>query len=148
MLNRIMLSTMSLATLTIVVTWPITATAMIRPLSTSEATSGATSRATSIQLSSGHFNNSQFTDQSSDDLSGLMITGCSHFGSGGPQVCLQWLGDALTTCLEWGDDSVITACMQKGKAIDEEDGGGYTTSSAGQNTSQNDWGFSLEFTLQ
>lgn len=137
MLNRVMLSTISLATLTCVVTWPLTTVAM-RPLSTTNHAS--------VQFSNGQFNNGQFTEQPSDDLSGLMVTGCSQIGSGGPQVCLQWLGDALTTCLEWGEESVVTACMQKGRTDDEAEDS-YESSRA-DNTSRNDWGFSLEFTLQ
>ena len=140
MLNRIMLSAMSLATLTVAVTWPVTAAnAMIRPLSPSSQSS--------IQFSNGLFNHGQFVERPSDDLSGLMITGCSQFGTEGPQVCLQWLGDALSTCLEWGEESVITACMQKGNSPGEDPEEDYGVSSA-QSTSRNDWGFSLEFTLQ
>ena len=151
MLNRVMLSTLSLTTLTCVVTWPVHAIAAIGPQSESSRTS--------IQLSSGVLtptplvNAPPFVEQPADDLSGLMITGCSQMGSGGPQVCLQWLGDALTTCLEWGDESVITACMQRGNASggvssgDSQDGI-YESSSAGHPSSQSDWGFSLEFILQ
>lgn len=140
MLNRIMLSAISLTTLTAVVAWPASTFGMMRPLSASNHAS--------IQFSNGQFNNGQFTDQSSDDLSGLMVTGCSQFSNGGPQVCLQWLGDALTTCLEWGDDAVVTACMQKGRTPGDDSEGDYAASSASQSTSRNDWGFSVELTLQ
>ena len=151
MLNRIILSTISLTTLTVVVTWPVAAVGRIHPLSPPSQAS--------IQFSNGQFNNGQFmnngqfshdpfTEQPSDDLSGLMITGCSQLGSGGPQVCLQWLGDALTTCLEWGEDAIVTACMQKGDSPEEELEESYTTSSTRQDPSGNDWGFSVELTLQ
>lgn len=140
MLNRVMLSTISLTTVAVVVTWPLTATALIRPLSESNRAS--------IQLSNGVLNHDPFVEQPSDDLSGLMITGCSQMGSGGPQVCLQWLGDALTTCLEWGNESVITACMQKGNPPGDGTEEGEESNSAGHHSSRTDWGFSLDFTLQ
>ena len=135
MLNRIMLSTISLTTFTALVAWPASTFGMMRPLSASNH-------------ASIEFSNGQFTDQSSDELSGLTITGCSQFSNGGPQVCLQWLGDALTTCLEWGDDAVVTACMQKGRTPGDDSEEGYAASSANQSTSRNDWGFSVELTLQ
>lgn len=139
MLNRAMLSTVSLTVLTVVVNCAPSAIAMRRPLSGSSQAS--------IQLSNS-FASDPFVDPASDDLSGLMITGCSQFGSAGPQVCLQWLGDALTTCLEWGDESVVTACMQKGNPSNEDVEEGYAASSASSNPSRTDWGFSVEFTLQ
>ncbi|MEM9214526.1 MAG: hypothetical protein AAGD25_09290 [Cyanobacteria bacterium P01_F01_bin.150] len=143
MLNRVMLSSISsVTTLACVLAWPLTATAVLRPVS------GSHQASTSIQLSSGFLNPDPFVEQPADDLSGLMITGCSQVGSGGPQVCLQWLGDALSTCLEWGDEAVVTACMQKGTTSSEGDEGGYESDSAGRSSSQTDWGFSVEFTLQ
>lgn len=136
MLNRAMLSTLSLTVLTVAV-WAPNAIAMRRPLSHPSQTS--------LQFSNG-FASDPFVDPASEELGGLMITGCSQFGSAGPQVCLQWLGDALTTCLEWGNESIVTACMQKGHPSDEEVEEGYATSSA--SSSRTDWGFSVEFTLQ
>ena len=135
MLNRVILSTLSIATLTCaVVGTPFRSAAIGSPNSASY---------TSLQLSNEAFHN-PFVEDSSDSLNGLMITGCSQFGGSGPQVCLQWLGDALTTCLEWGDESIITACMQKGQTSDED----YETSQANSDPARNDWGFSVEFTLQ
>ena len=140
MLKRVMLPTISLTTLVVVATWPLAATALIRPLSASNPAS--------VQLSNSVLNHDPFVEHPSDDLSGLMLTGCSQMGSGGPQVCLQWLGDALTTCLEWGNESVVTACMQRGNAPGEGAEEDYDSNSTGHHSSRNDWGFSLGFTLQ
>lgn len=133
MLNRVILSALSIATLTCAVV-----EAPARAVVDSNRASY-----TSLQLSNESFHN-PFVEEPSDSLSGLMITGCSQFGGSGPQVCLQWLGDALTTCLEWGDESIITACMQKGQTSDEN----YESSQANTDPVRNDWGFSVEFTLQ
>ena len=146
MVNRVMLSSISsLTTLVCVATWPLTAAAAIRLISSS-------SHQASVQLSSVFLNPDPFLEQPADDLSGLMITGCSHVGiagADGPEVCLQWLGDALTTCLEWGNEAVVTACMQKGRDPGEPSAEeGYGPSNAGQSSARTDWGFSLEFTLQ
>lgn len=135
MLNRVILSTLSIAALTF---------AAVGTPSHAATTNGSNRGSyTSLQLSNEAFHN-PFVEDSSDSLNGLMITGCSQFGSSGPQVCLQWLGDALTTCLEWGDESIITACMQKGQTSDED----YEASRANADPVRNDWGFSVEFTLQ
>lgn len=41
------------------------------------------------------------------------LTGCSPLGNSETLVCLGWVGDALTTCLQWGDIRAIAACVRQ-----------------------------------
>jgi hypothetical protein len=41
------------------------------------------------------------------------LTGCSPLGNSETLVCLGWVGDALTTCLQWGEIRAIAACVRQ-----------------------------------
>ena len=127
MLNHFMLPTISLTAVASLVLWPLKAPAIMRPLSSSNYAS--------IQFVDG-----QFRGDGAEAINGLMLTGCSQLGGEGPQVCLQWLGDDLTTCLEWGSGAIVTACMQRSDDSEDDD--------KARHTSGDDWGFSLELTIQ
>lgn len=41
------------------------------------------------------------------------LTGCSPLGDSHTLVCLGWVEDALTTCLQWGEIRAIAACIRQ-----------------------------------
>lgn len=41
------------------------------------------------------------------------LTGCSPLGDSAALVCLGWVDDALTTCLQWGEFTAIAACIRR-----------------------------------
>ena len=41
------------------------------------------------------------------------LTGCSPLGDSPALVCLGWVDEALTTCLQWGELTAIAACIRR-----------------------------------
>ena len=41
------------------------------------------------------------------------LTGCSPLGDSSALVCLGWVDEALTTCLQWGELAALAACIRR-----------------------------------
>jgi len=78
------------------------------------------------------------TVPTSGTIGGLELTGCTPVNGDDTALCFQWLGDALTTCLDWKKTASITACIGQtsGFPLFQND-----------NSHLTDWGFSLDIHL-
>lgn len=41
------------------------------------------------------------------------LTGCSPLGNSMALICLGWVGNTLTTCLQWGNITAIATCINR-----------------------------------